>query len=168
MQNIFKNFQVNIFPISLIFILALARLVPHPPNFTPVIDVAIMSSFFFKNIYLSILVLLFSMLLGDIFLGFYNNMIFVYTSLIFIVLTFFQLSKKINFKNLFIFGFVGSFIFYLFSNLGVWMLGNLYSKDLKGLVECYVLAIPFFNNTFFSTLVFSYSTYLVYNFYKKA
>ena len=168
MQNIFKNFQENIFPIGLIFILALARLIPHPPNFTPIIAVAIMSSFFFKNIYLSILVLLISMLLGDIFIGFYYNMIFVYLSLIFIVLIFFQVNKKISFKSLFIFGFVGSFIFYLFSNFGVWMLGNLYSKDLKGLVECYVLAIPFFKNTFFSTLIFSYSAYLVHNFYKKA
>ena len=168
MQNIFKNFQENIFPIGLIFILALARLIPHPPNFTPIIAVAIMSSFFFKNIYLSIFVLLISMLLGDIFIGFYYNMIFVYLSLIFIVLIFFQVNKKISFKSLFIFGFVGSFIFYLFSNFGVWMLGNLYSKDLKGLVECYVLAIPFFKNTFFSTLIFSYSAYLVHNFYKKA
>ena len=168
MQNIFKNFQENIFPIGLIFILALARLIPHPPNFTPIIAVAIMSSFFFKNIYLSILVLLISMLLGDIFIGFYYNMIFVYLSLIFIVLIFFQVNKKISFKSLFIFGFAGSFIFYLFSNFGVWMLGNLYSKDLKGLVECYVLAIPFFKNTFFSTLIFSYSAYLVHNFYKKA
>ena len=108
------------------------------------------------------------MLLGDIFIGFYKNMIFVYLSLILIVLAFFQVSKKLNFKNLFIFGFAGSLIFYLFSNFGVWILGNLYSKDLKGLAECYVLAIPFFKNTFFSTLVFSYSTFLVHNFYKKA
>ena len=108
------------------------------------------------------------MLLSDLFIGLYYNIIFVYFSLILITIVFFKLSKKINYKTLFIFSFFGSLIFYIISNFGVWMLGNLYSKDLKGLVECYVLAIPFFNNTFFSTLVFSYSTYLVHNFYKKA
>ena len=48
----------EIFPITLILILALSRLIPHPPNFTPIIAVAILSGYFFKNLYLSFLVLI--------------------------------------------------------------------------------------------------------------
>ena len=77
MQNILYILKKEIFPISLILILAFARLIPHPWNFTPVIAVAILSGYFFKNIYLSLSILLTSMLIADVFLGFYANMIFV-------------------------------------------------------------------------------------------
>jgi len=51
MQNLLITLKKEFFPISLILILALARLIPHPPNFTPIIAVAILSGYFFKNIY---------------------------------------------------------------------------------------------------------------------
>jgi hypothetical protein len=168
MNKLFKITNKQIFPIMLILILALARLIPHPMNFTPVIAVAIMSGYFFKNIYLSFATLIISMLVADLFIGFYENMIFVYLSLLLISFSFYKLSKKINFKNLFIYGFAGSVIFFIFSNFGVWVLGspgvsNLpYDKSLSGLIECYVFAIPFFPNTFLSTLIFSYPAIYIY------
>ena len=84
----------EILPISLILILALARLIPHPPNFTPIIAVAILSGYFFKNIYISFLTLIISMLIADIFLGFHNNIFFVYISLLIISYTFFKIGEK--------------------------------------------------------------------------
>ena len=162
MHNKLNISYKNLFPISIILILTLSRLIPHPPNFTPIIAVAIMSSYFFKNIYLSCATLLISMLLADAFIGFYGNMLFVYLSLLIIVFIFYKISEKINFKNLFIFGFIGSLIFFIISNFGVWVLEGLYEKNLNGLVECYVLAIPFFGNTFLSTLIFSYPAIFIY------
>ena len=106
MENILNILKKEIFPISLILILALARLIPHPPNFTPIIAVAIISGYFFRNIYLSFTVLLVSMLLADLFIGFYGNMLFVYSSLFLIAYIFFKISEKINFKNLFIYSFL--------------------------------------------------------------
>ena len=73
MQNLLMILKKEIFPIGLILILTFARLIPHPPNFTPIIAVAILSGYFFKNIYLSFATLLISMLLADAFIGFYNN-----------------------------------------------------------------------------------------------
>ena len=151
-----------IFSVNLIVVLILARLLPHPPNITPIIDIAIMSSYFFRNIYLSYLIMLFSMLLADFFIGFYSHMLFVYSSLFLIVLIFFKISKKINYKNLFIFSFFGSVIFFLISNFGVWLVGNLYERNINGLIECYFMAIPFFKNTIISTLIFSYSSLIIY------
>ena len=162
MQNILKNLNKEIIPIGLILILAASRLIPHPPNFTPIIAVAIMSSYFFRNIYLSILTLIISMLIADVFIGFYKNMLFVYTSLIIITFIFFRISKKIKYKNLYIFAFFGSLIFFLISNFGVWALDGLYEKNLNGLIECYILAIPFFGNTFLSTLIFAYPAMYIY------
>ena len=168
MQNLFIILKKEIFPISLILFLAFARLIPHPPNFTPIIAVAIVSGYFFKNINLSLLTLLVAMLISDLFIGFYENMIFVYISLLLITLVFHKINKKINFKNLFIYGFAGSLIFFLVSNFGVWALGSLgvndlpYEKSLTGLIECYILAIPFFGNTFLSTIIFAYPAIFFY------
>ena len=162
MQNLLISLKKEIFPIGLIFILALSRLMPHPDNFTPIIALAIMSSYFFRNINFSYAIMLFSMLLADFFIGFYSHMLFVYSSLFLIVLIFFKISKKINYKNLFIFSFFGSVIFFLISNFGVWLVGNLYERNINGLIECYFMAIPFFKNTIISTLIFSYSSLIVY------
>ena len=168
-----KNLESYYLPIVLILILSFSRLIPHPPNFTPIIAVAIMSSYFFKNIYLSFATLLVSMLLADAFIGFYSNMFFVYFSLLLIVFIFHRISEKMNFKNLFICGFIGSLIFFIISNFGVWFLGGPggldvpYEKNLNGLVECYILAIPFFGNTFLSTLIFSYPAIFIYKSFNK-
>jgi len=168
MQNLLKGLKKEIFPIGLILILALARLIPHPPNFTPIIAVAIMSGYFFKNINLSFLTLVVAMLIGDLFIGFYENMIFVYASLLLITFVFYKISNKINFKSLFIYGFVGSLIFFIISNFGVWALGSpgvydiAYDKNFNGLLQCYILAIPFFGNTFLSTLIFAYPAVFIY------
>ena len=171
MERLLMNLRKEIFPVTLILFLALARLIPHPPNFTPIITVAIMSGYLFRNVYLSFATLIIAMLLADSFIGFYDNIFFVYVALLFITYIFYKISKKINFKNLFIFSFAGSLIFFIVSNFGVWALGSPgvydipYEKNLKGLMECYVLAIPFFKNTLISTLLFTYSAYLTNIFY---
>ena len=168
MQNLLNNFKKEFFPIGLILILVFARLIPHPPNFTPIIAVAIVSGYFFKNINLSLLILLVAMLVSDLFIGFYENVIFVYLSLLLITFIFHKISNKINFKNLFIYGFAGSLIFFIISNFGVWALGSpgvqdiAYDKSLNGLIECYILAIPFFGNTFLSTVIFAYPAIFIY------
>ena len=165
MINFLFDTKKNFFPIILILILAFSRLIPHPPNFTPIIAVAIISGYLFKNIYFSLTVLLISMLLSDFVIGFYKNMLFVYVPLFLITYLFCKITKKINIKNLFLFSFLGAFIFYLVSNFGVWFTGSLYEKNLNGLVECYLLAIPFFKNTLFSTIFFSYSAFFANHLY---
>jgi hypothetical protein len=162
MKNLAEIFKKEYFPISLILILTFSRLIPHPPNFTPIIAVAILSGYFFKDIYLALAVLVASMLAADFFIGFYQNIYLIYFTLLLITFIFFKLSNKINIKNLFLFSVLGSFIFYLTTNFGVWALGSLYEKNLSGLLECYILAIPFFGNTLLSTLFFSYTSMLVY------
>ena len=98
--NVTKN---DSFAISLILLMVFSRLIPHPPNFTPIIAVAIMSSFFFKNLTFFILVMIISMFISDLFIGFYTNILFVYLPLILINFIFFNLSHRLNYKTLFLF-----------------------------------------------------------------
>ena len=167
MINFLPFSKKEIFPIGIILVLALSRLVPHPPNFTPIIAAAIMSSYFFRNIYLSLLVLFISLLIADIVIGFYQNMIFVYLSLFLVAFVSFKITENITYKNLIFISFLGSFIFYLFSNFGVWLFGILYEKNINGLINCYILALPFFKNTLLSTVVFSYIGFLFGKIYYK-
>ena len=52
-------------------------------------------------------------------------------------------------------------LFYIVTNFGVWLLGY-YPMNLKGLIDCYVLAIPFFRTMLVSTLVYSFVFFGLY------
>ena len=165
-NKLLKEFSgKNLFALGLIFLMVFSRLIPHPPNFTPIIAVAIMSGYFFKKIHISFIVLIVSMLLTDFILGFYKNMIFIYLSLFFIILLFFN--RKIEGKNLIFYSFAGSLIFYLVTNFAVWLFGDMYEKNLSGLIYCYYMAIPFFTKTIISTIFFSYAAFFANYFYSK-
>jgi hypothetical protein len=45
--------------------------------------------------------------------------------------------------------------FFVVSNFGVWMFGTMYPKSWAGLVQCYVMAVPFFRGTLASDLIFT-------------
>ena len=88
-MNFFSFIKSKIFfSILLILLLTLSRLIPHPPNFTPIIAIAVMSGFLFRNIYHSLTLLIISMLLSDLIIGYHNNIFFVYFPLIFITTIF--------------------------------------------------------------------------------
>ena len=152
--------------LSILVLLAASRFIPHPPNFTPIISMAILSGVALKNLKHSILLILSAMFITDIFLGFHKNMFFVYTSLYLITVTSFKLSYKINFKNLLFYCLLSSICFFILTNFGVWFFGNLYVRNFAGLIECYTMAIPFFKNTIISTLLFSYSLFILDSFLK--
>jgi len=81
-----KKYKHYILPICLILVLSFSRAIPHPPNFTPILAVGIFSGFFFRNFFLSSFIVLSSMFVGDLYLGFHGTMIFTYTALIVSVL----------------------------------------------------------------------------------
>ena len=166
MQNFFIIFKKEIFPISLIFILALSRLIPHPYNFTPVLAVGVFSGFYFKQIYLSFFVVIFSMFIGDLFLGFHSTMFFTYISLVVAVLIGLYI-KRFNFTEILFSGLASSLCFFIITNFGAWLTLEMYEKNLTGLLQSYVLAIPFFHNTLISTLLYLVVLKLLFNFIVK-
>ncbi len=152
--------------IVLICIVAAAviyRVLPHPFNFTPVIAIALFSGAKFMSRSQAILIPLIAMLISDFYLGLHTTMIFTYAALTLIVLSGIAL-KKINLKQ---FSLVKSFflnsiatvfatgVFFIVSNFGVWATTTLYSKTAIGLLECYVAAVPFLENSLTGNLFFS-------------
>ncbi len=153
MTEIMKKYKHYILPICLILVLSFSRAIPHPPNFTPILAVGIFSGFFFRNFFLSSFIVLSSMFVGDLYLGFHGTMIFTYTALIVSVLIG-ALIKNFKFKELFFTSLFSSFCFFIITNFGAWLTLPMYEKNLAGLLQSYVLAIPFFHNTLISTFIY--------------
>ena len=153
MERIIKKYKHYLLPICVIFILSLSRIIPHPSNFTPILAVGIFSGFYFKNFITSFFIVIISMFIGDLYLGFHNTMFFTYTSLSIAVLLGI-VTKHFKFKQILLCGLASSVSFFIITNFGVWELSGMYEKNFSGLIQAYTMAIPFFHNTLISTFVY--------------
>ena len=130
-------------------VILLFRIIPHPPNFTPVIALSFYLPLFFGLWSIPFIILAFAT--TDYFIGFHNLLIWTWGSLAIIGM----ISKYgINFYSRFGMCIIGSLLFFIISNFGVWLTGSLYQTTMNGLITCYVMAIPFFTNTLLSTIIF--------------
>ena len=136
--------------IGLIVFAILTRLIPHPPNFAPLTSIALFSAINFNNNLLKFFIPLLSLIIFDFIIGFSLINIFVYLSFIVIILVGNHF-KKIKLKSILI----SSFVFFIISNFGVWLIG--YPKNIEGFLLCYYMALPFFINTVLGDLFYCYA-----------
>ena len=124
-------------PINIFFIIAIvaSRLLPHPPNFTPVIAIFMLTSG------LTLLPLLITYMITDAVIGFHSYMLWVYASLFAVA----YLQRGAVFS---------STLFFVITNFAVWTSGY-YGYSLQGIIMCYVMAIPFYISTLTSTIIFA-------------
>ena len=148
------------FIVGIIIIAILSRLIPHPPNFTPVTAVALFSIINFKNKYIAISIPIICLFVSDLILGISLINLFVYFSFI-LISGIGYLFGKINLKSILL----SSLIFFFVTNFGVWLIG--YPKTLEGFITCYIAAIPFFGWTVAGDLFYSYSAKLSLNLFEK-
>lgn len=140
---------------------AIFRLLPHPPNVAPITALALFSGAGFGGIYGSIIALS-SMLASDLFLGFHSTMVFVYASFILIAFLGKLLQKSQGPIRLLSVSFLSSILFFLITNFGVWLNGTMYSKNLSGLMESYLMGLPFFRNTIIGDLLYTFTFFAGY------
>ena len=98
--------------IILIIALCFVRLLPHPPNLTPIIGSAIVSVAVFKSRFLQFGLPLATMLLSDSILGFHALMPVVYLSISLASLSGYII-KNLSLLNSLGTGFLGSIIFFI-------------------------------------------------------
>ena len=166
MNNITKDIKNYFFPVCLILILSFSRLIPHPWNFTPVLATGIFAGFYFKQFYFGVCIVIFSMFIGDLFLGFHSTMFFTYISLAVAVICGLYI-KQFKLTEILFSGLASSFGFFIITNFGAWLTLEMYEKNLTGLLQSYVLAIPFFHSTLISTLLYLVVLKLLFNFIGK-
>ncbi len=159
----FTNFKNPSAPLNLTFIavamIALYRLMPHPWNFAPVTASAIFAGMVLPR-RMAWIVPVLAMLVSDLFIGFsWTDMPFVYGSIMIAV----AIGLWIGNHQGSALGYgaktfggtlVSSVIFYLITNLGSWLTLAMYPKTPSGLMQSYINAVPFFQNSLAGDLFF--------------
>ncbi len=141
--------------LSLVILAAAARSIPHPANVSPIIAVALFSGAFFREKSWAILVPLLAMFISDLALGFHDQMVSVYGSIVLVNLLGFALNQRRTAARVAAASILGSLLFYAVTNFTVWNGSGMYSPTVKGLIQCYTMALPFLRNSLFGDLAFT-------------
>jgi len=162
------NLQTGIISI-IILLAAFTRIMPHPPNFSPMAAIGLFGAAHFAKKWQAFLIPLIGIWISDLvinnivysshssnFVWFYGGFYWQYISYVFIIFAgLFIFNKGISVTNT-LGGMVSSSgIFFLFSNFGVWAGGAMYTKNFSGLITCYAAGIPFIHNTIISDALFT-------------
>ena len=153
--------------LGLVIILALSRWIPHPPNFTPVLGMAVFSGAIISRRLIAYLVPLTAMLLSDLYLGFHASMPIIYFSLAICVLIGTFIEARVSLLNSFLSISLGVLVFFLITNFMVWYGSGMYELSISGLITCYFMGLPFLQNTFISSLLYGMGAFLIYDIINK-
>jgi hypothetical protein len=145
--------------LSAILVAAVLRLVPHPPNFTPIGAMALFSGAYLGRKLLAFVAPLGALLLSDLVLGFYHGQATVYFSVALIVMLGMLALQRRSPIRVGAAAVASSVLFFVITNFGMWAFSGFYPRTMAGPEACYVAAIPFFQNTlagdlFYATLLF--------------
>jgi hypothetical protein len=158
--------------LCLMLVAILTRVIPHPPNFSPVAATAIFGAAIIGRKWAAPIVPLLIMFLSDVLLsigahyhlfdgwmagtyGLNRGSWILY--LTFGMISYMGLFLKDERSPLRILGVSlgASLAFFLVSNFKVWLSGSMYTHDLAGFMECYVMAVPFLQWTVLGDLFYS-------------
>jgi len=170
-----KDWISTCFPYFLVLLGAIGRLLPHAPNFTPIAALALFGAVYLKKRD-GLWVPLAAMAFSDFFIGFYHPLVmasvygsFILTGLIGIWLKRektklsppYEGGARGGFRRLNAWwmrigcgSLLGSVLFFLITNWAVWAFGELYTRDLGGLIMSYTMGLPFFRNTLLGDLFY--------------
>lgn len=176
-----KYLKKLISPVIIILLAALLRLFPHPPNFAPVGAMALFGGVYLSKKY-SIVTIISTLLISDYLLLyvnpfspnwvnfstfyspvalFHSTTIFVYGSFIINILIGWLISKNKSMLTIGAGSLVASLQFFLVTNFAVWAMGA-YSRGLDGLIQSYIMGVPFFKYTLLGDIYYTSAIFGVY------
>lgn len=168
-------------PIAIIVLLALARLVPHIPNFAPISAMALFGGVYLQKRWAFILPLA-AMLLSDYLLLYVNPFsghLFDFSK-IYPPQALFHSALPAVYLSFLVSGAIGLWLrehkdplnvvlasafcslqFFLVTNAAVWM-GGMYDRSILGLFESYLAGLPFLSGTLFGDFFYTFTFFGVY------
>ena len=166
MKKLNLNFAVMA---VIVFLAGASRIFPHPPNFSPILAIALFGAAHFSKKWQAVLIPILAVWLSDLFINnfvysnqgtgfiwFYTGFYWQYASYLMIIVSSILVFKnKISISKTLGASLGSSVAFFLLSNFGVWANGGMYAKSLSGLTTCYVAGLPFFQNTIVSNILFT-------------
>ena len=135
----------------------------YPWNFSPILPLCIFGAACFSKRTVAYFAPIAIYLAGDLAIwavtgrpdwAFYADQPVTYLSVALVVTCGFIARSQRSWGRIAVAGLGSAVLFFVVSNFGIWALGAIYPKSWAGLVECYVMAIPFFRNTLISMGVF--------------
>jgi hypothetical protein len=159
------NYKIGVL-IIMVVAAAMSRLLPHPPNFTPIGAMALFGAAYFPKKWMAVVVPLLSlwlssMILDNVFFSGSYAGVFQWFSQPFVFLAFgltvaigWLLLKKVSAVNVLAAAVASSLIFFLVVNFGFWLSFSPV-KNVATLMASYTAAIPFDLMTLTSNLIYS-------------
>lgn len=145
---------------GLILAAAISRLIPHPYNFAPIGAMSLFGAAYFSDKKFAFLMPLAAMFISDLLINnilyasFYQGFtlftpgfLWIYGAIALMVLTGMFLLKRISFGRVLGGSLAASVLFFVITNIGVWISSPMYPNTFQGLILCFEAAIPFFHNT---------------------
>ena len=164
------------FAIALVFLAAMSRLLPHPPNFSAVGAIALFGAAYFNRQWLMLAIPFAALFTSDLLL---NNVIYkefyggnfvwftswwIYGSFALVMLGgLLWFNKQVSVARILGAGISASLIFFIVSNFGVWAESGMYPKNFTGLMACYTAGLPFLGNSLAGDLFFTAVLFGVYH-----
>lgn len=133
---------------ALLLLAVLGRWLPHPPNFTPLGAIALYLGAYHRGAG-ALLVTLLALLFSDLLLGFYHpvTMAAVYLGTLVGIPCAWLLRRSRAAWRFPAVVLGASGLFFLVSNSGVWLSGELYPRTAAGYGRCLLAALPFYAPT---------------------
>ena len=141
-------------PYILVVFGVFARILPHAWNFTPMGGIGLYAGAYCNPRYAWAIPLV-ALFIGDLFLGFYGTeMIFVYIGFLAgPIVGRWLLAKRRTLPRFGAAVFIVATSHWVVSNIGSWLV--MYPKTLQGLIECYVMALPFYPATLLGDAIYA-------------
>lgn len=146
----------NILVGCLIAVAIFSRLIPHPWNMTAVVAATLFAGARLSKT-MAFVISFGSLFLSDLVLGLHSTMFFTYGALALIAILSAQFLKSKKDEILPTLGtaFLSSAVFFVVSNLGVWLVDGMYPMTAAGLGTCFVMAVPFYKTQIVGDILFS-------------
>jgi len=158
-----RNLVLTLF----ILAVALTRLLPHPPNFAPITAMAVFGAVTFGRWRTAVVAPLVALFVSDLakeYLyhhgmsaqwGIYRGMWVTYgtTALVALISRLAHGTRRVSVMA----GatLLGSIVFFIVTNFAVWARGSRFPHTLDGLLDCYLVAVPFFRNSLAGDVVYA-------------
>lgn len=141
---------------TIVLLLAASRLLKHPYNFTPITAMSVFAGCYLRK-HWGLIFPLGGMLVSDYFIGFYDwkLMIAVYIGIGISFYVGWCMRGKIRWYRVILAALISSLFFFFVSNFAVWIFYEWYPHTLAGLVQCFIMALPFFKNSLAGDLIYT-------------
>lgn len=144
------------------------RIIPHPPNITPFTNLSLIAGTKLNLLNANILVLL-GLFISDMMLAWLYGYplfgywtLFGYSGFLFCTWVGKKFSNMPSLKNWLLLLATLSVGYWLWTNLGVWLLSGFYAHTWEGLWFCYYMALPFLRNALIGDLGWFLIIYFAY------